>query len=129
MNRMSRGFTLIEVLVAVTVMALLMAALAGTVGSSASGYSRINEKFLAWMVASDKLVELQVFNQYPATGTQDSTVERFDRTWAVRTVVTEGPYPDTRRVDIEVGPKAGFGDERRVVLDSATLIGKPYERQ
>lgn len=122
------GFTLIEVLIAVSVMALLMAALANTVGNSANGYGRINEKFLAWMVASDKLVELQVFNQYPATGTQDSTVERFERRWSVRTVVTQGPYPDTRRVDISVGPEAGFGEQGRIVLEQATLIGKPYDR-
>ncbi|MGB1221557.1 MAG: type II secretion system minor pseudopilin GspI, partial [Alcanivoracaceae bacterium] len=117
------GFTLIEVLVAISVMALLMAGIANTVGSSANGYGRVNEKFLAWMVASDKLVELQVYNQFPATGTQDSTVERFDRRWRVRTTVTEGPYPDTRRVDISVGPEAGFGEDARVVLEQATLVG------
>ena len=57
-----------------------------------------------------------------------STVERFERRWSVRTVVTQGPYPDTRRVDISVGPEAEFGEQGRIVLEQATLIGKPYDR-
>ena len=88
-------------------------------------YSRVDDKVRAWMVASDKLVELQVFQEYPAVGTNDSREERFGETWNVRTRVSNGPYPDTRRVDIEVGPEAGFGEESLVFWTQSSLLGKP----
>ena len=125
MRLSSGGFTLVEVLVALVVMSLGVMMLANSIGGSAKAYSRIDDKVRAWMVASDKLVELQVYQEYPPVGTNDSTEERFGETWAVRTRVSNGPYPDTRRVDIEVGPEAGFGEEGRIDWTQSSLIGKP----
>ena len=56
----SQGFTLIEVLIAVTILALVMVTLGQTLGASARAYSNINETHLGFLVASDKLVEMQV---------------------------------------------------------------------
>ena len=125
MTSADRGFTLVEVLVALVVMSLGVIMLANSIGGSAKAYSRVDDKVRAWLVASDKLVELQVYQEYPAVGTNDSREERFGETWAVRTRISNGPYPDTRRVEIEVGPDGGFGEESPIYWTQSSLLGKP----
>ncbi|MFN3713205.1 MAG: type II secretion system protein [Alcanivoracaceae bacterium] len=126
-RRSGRGFTLVEILVALMVLAFAAILLADTFGSGAVAYTRLEQTTRAWTVASDKLVELQVFQRWPAVGTQDEIVERHDERWQVRTRISDGPYPDTRRVDIEVGPVTETGQERRVYWSVFSLIGKPFD--
>ena len=119
-----RGFTLVEVLVAVSILALVMVTLGQSMGATARAYTNINETHLGFLVASDKLVEMQVYQQWPTTGTSDSEVTRNGRDWWIETTISEGPYQDTRRVDIEVGPLQG-DDKGGMAYRLASLIGKP----
>ena len=119
-----RGFTLVEVLVAVSILALVMVTLGQSMGATARAYTNINETHLGFLVASDKLVEMQVYQQWPTTGTSDSEVTRNGRDWWIETTISVGPYPDTRRVDIEVGPLQG-DDKGGMAYRLASLIGKP----
>jgi len=119
-----RGFTLVEVLVAVSILALVMVTLGQSMGATARAYTNINETHLGFLVASDKLVEMQVYQQWPSTGTSDSEVTRNGRDWWIETTISEGPYPDTRRVDIDVGPLQD-DDKGGMAYHLASLIGKP----
>lgn len=109
------GFTLVEVLVAVVVLGLAAVALSNAFGGSIRGHTRMEDRTDAWLLASNKLVELQVYTQYPKVGVQDERLELEGRDWRVRTRVSEGPYPDTRRVDIEVGPEPDSGGDFYIV--------------
>lgn len=119
-----RGFTLVEVLVAVSILALVMVTLGQSMGATARAYTNINETHLGFLVASDKLVEMQVYQQWPSTGVSDSEVTRNGRDWWIETTISEGPYPDTRRVDIEVGLLQD-DSKRGMAYHLASLIGKP----
>jgi len=126
-NSSQAGFTLVEVVLAVAVLALAMVTLGQTLGASAVAYRNIDDTRQAYLVAADKLVEMQVYQQWPNTGTNDEDVTRGERQWWVRTTISAGPYPDTRRVDIEVGEMRD--DERGgLVYELASLIGKPAEQ-
>lgn len=127
-RRQSRqgGFTLIEVLVAVVILSLAAVVLANAFGSSANGFARMEERTAAWLVASDKLVELQVYQQWPGVGTQDDRLEQNGREWQIRTRISPGPYPDTRRVDVEVGPVPAQGQDFYVTYSQGSLLGKPF---
>ena len=125
-NYSQRGFTLIEVLVAVVILSLAALVLANAFGGSAMGFSRMQERTAAWLIASDKLVELQVYQQWPGVGTQDEKREVNDVEWKIRTRVSNGPYPDTRRVDIEVGPEPEQGQDFYYVYSQGSLLGKPF---
>ncbi|HEX5677360.1 MAG TPA: type II secretion system protein GspI [Alcanivorax sp.] len=120
------GFTLVEVVLAVAVLALAMVTLGQTLGASAVAYRNIDDTRRAYLVAADKLVEMQVYQQWPKTGTNDDQVTRGEREWWVRTTISAGPYPDTRRVDIEVG---AIRDDQRGGLEYelSSLIGKPAQ--
>lgn len=123
--RAERGFTLVEVLVALVILASAMMVLSQTLGGAADIYGRLEDKTAAYQVASDKLVELQIYRRWPGTGTNDTRVERFGRTWRIRTEVSEGPFPDTRRVDIDVGPAPAQGEDWTIEYSLASLLGKP----
>ena len=119
-----QGFTLVEVLVAVLVLAAVMVTLGQTLGATARAYTNINDTHEGYLVASDKLVELQVYQAWPKVGINDEQVNRNDRDWWIKTHVKEGPYPDTRRVDIEVGLMLESG-KSSMIYELASLIGKP----
>lgn len=97
-----RGFTLLEVLVALAILALVMLVLGQTVGSAIDAYVRLDQKTRAWMVASDKMVEMQVYARWPAVGTQQETQARDAEQWRITTQVSNGPFAGTRRVDIGI---------------------------
>ena len=107
-------------------LALARVPLGQALGASAVAYRNIDDTRQGYRVAADKLVEMQVYQQWPNTGTNDDQVTRGDREWWVRTTISAGPYPDTRRVDIEVGE---MRDEDRggLVYELASLIGKPAQ--
>lgn len=121
-----RGFTLVEILVALMILAGAAIVLADTFGASAVAYNRLDNTTRAWLIASDKLVEMQVLQQYPGVGRNDEIVERHGERWRVRTRISNGPYADTRRVDIEVGPVAEMGQPEQVYWSIFSLLGKPF---
>ena len=86
-----------EVLIAVSILALVMVVLGQTMGSTARAYTNINETHLGFLVASDKLVEMQVYQQWPSTGESDSTVTRNGREWwstgPVAAAQSPAPFP------------------------------------
>lgn len=127
------GFTLVEVLVALALLTVGIMVMMETMGSTANHARMLEDHTEAYLVASNKLVEYQVFNQYLNVGTNDEVLKPdednpYGRTWHIRTKVTAGPYPDTRRVDIEVGPEPASGSQRQVTFVLTSVLGKPAPR-
>ena len=67
-SRKSRGFTLLEVLIALAIVAMSVGALLGTVTSSASNVIYLKDKTLAEWVALNRLTEMRIDKQMPAKG-------------------------------------------------------------
>lgn len=118
-----QGFTLIEVLVALGILVFAMMALLHSISSAARHSVMLDQHTQGYLLASNKLVELQVYQQWPKVGkqTQHDTVN--DERWRIETVVSEGPYPGTRRVDIEVGPERQGGKWEPVYHTLSMLAG------
>lgn len=125
-RRAARGFTLIEVMVALAIFVAIALALDSTMSANVRGVTRMEEKTLAEWIASNKLVELQVYQKWPGNGRQDDESEFAGRKWFVETEVADGPFPDTRRIDISVGPKPeGAMTEKHSVSTLTALLVKP----
>ncbi len=123
-----RGFTLLEVLVALAILAMVMLALGQTMGGAVRSYSHLDDKTHAWMIASDKMVELQVYARWPSVGSQTDHLERNGIKWLVTTTVSKGPFQNTRRVDISVTTQEAADQGGSLYILSA-LIGKPHKNK
>ncbi|MDQ4146194.1 MAG: type II secretion system minor pseudopilin GspI [Pseudomonadota bacterium] len=98
-----RGFTLLEVLVALAVIAIALASIIKVVGTGAANAGYLRDKTFAHWVAANRLAQMQIrHNAWPTLGTEDGKAQMARRQWYWRTVTKNTPEPDMRRVDIEV---------------------------
>lgn len=101
-GRGARGFTLIEVLVAMTILAVGVAALVISAAASTSRADMLRNREMARWVASNALAEWQAVPAWPDLGTTNIETDMAQRRWFVRTRVQKVADDDLRRVDIEV---------------------------
>ncbi len=102
MHRVAAGFTLVEVLVAVAVLAIALSAVIGAMAQQAKNAGYLRDKTLAVLVAHNRLAELQLEQELPATGRSDGEVQMSGVEWTWRAQVTETEDPYLNRVDLEV---------------------------
>ena len=96
------GFTLLEVMVALAIVALGMMAVHTQLNRYAVGATIIENKVLASWIASNRIAELSVAPQWPPLGETQDEVDYAQRTWIWRTQVSETPVENLRRVDVSV---------------------------
>ena len=96
------GFTLIEILVALAVLAIALTAAAHSVGSAVDTTVALRERMLARWVAEDRMAELELRGEWPALDTREGDAEMGGRKfhWVQETGVT--PVTKMRRVETSV---------------------------
>jgi general secretion pathway protein I len=100
MNR--RGFTLIEVMVALFVIALGVGALLTTLVNSANSVSYLRDKSFAQWIAFNRVSEVRLASSRPQPGVTRDTVEYAGRIWRWEQEVIESGLADLMRVDVRV---------------------------
>ncbi|MGA9422908.1 MAG: type II secretion system minor pseudopilin GspI [Rhodanobacteraceae bacterium] len=98
----ARGFTLIEVLIALAVIALALLALSRTASLQVRDFDALRERALAGWVASNVLTETRLAPSLPGTGLSDGRVEFARHEWRWTRDVKDTPDPSIRRVDLSV---------------------------
>jgi general secretion pathway protein I len=109
-KRRDRGFTLIEVLVAVAVLAIALGAVLSSVTRYAANAGYLKERTLAVFVAHNRLAEIELEPVYPAIGKSDGEVEMAGTKWHWDAEVLETPDPNLRRIDVRVQAPGREGD-------------------
>lgn len=104
------GFTLIEILVAVTVLAVAMGAIISGMARFAANAGYLREKTVALWVAHNRLTEIELEPSWPSVGKSDGDAEMAGIEWRWFVEVTETPDPNVRRADIRVQLKDREGD-------------------
>ena len=113
-----QGFTLIEVLVALSIVAIaLMAGLKAT-ASLARNADRQTLAILAQVCAENEMGRLKLLRQLPDTGETVLNCEQAGRIMQVTVTVQTTPNPNFRRVDTKVSEAAN------PVLSLSTVMGR-----
>lgn len=97
-----RGFTLIEIMVALVIFAVLSVTLLVRLGSDMRSEQALEEKTLASVVAENVLTELRIKKDWSAVNNNKSTVEMAGRKWDVATTVKDTEVENVRQVDVRV---------------------------
>jgi len=115
----ARGFTLIEVLVALVIVALALGAGIKAAGALTGNAQRLGEVSAAQWCAENQLVALRLSKQFPGVGDADFNCEQLGRRYAGKLVVRPTPNPNFRRVDAQIADDAGVP-----LLTLSTILGR-----
>ena len=118
-RREARGFTLIEVLVALAIVAITLGAGIKAAGSLTNGTARLAEVTSAQWCADNQLTSLKLAHRYPDIGESIFTCDQLGRTYAGKLVDKTTPNPNYRRVDAQV-----LDDNGVTILLLSTILGR-----
>ncbi|MGB3881072.1 MAG: type II secretion system minor pseudopilin GspI [Diaphorobacter nitroreducens] len=114
----ARGFTLVEVLVALGIVAIaLMAGLQATSALTRNA-TRQTDVVLAHLCAENELSRVRLSSQMPSIGDTRVACEQAGRRYDVAVTVSPTPNPQFRRVDAQVFEAA------LPVLRLSTIVGR-----
>jgi general secretion pathway protein I len=124
----ARGFTLIEIMVALAVVAVALASGVQASGALTRLAERQHVQILAQLCAENELAKVRLIRSMPAIGTSESRCEQAGVALEVLADVAPTPNPNFRRVDVRVrlpaetnGPKAEPG---WTVWQVSTVVGR-----
>ncbi len=98
----NRGFTLLEVLVALAVLAIVMGAIIKAVAESVDNLAYLRDKTVASWVALNKINEVRLQKNWSGSGTTQGSTEMADREWHWELRISKTADQDLRRLDIAV---------------------------
>jgi general secretion pathway protein I len=105
-GRKSRGFTLIEIMVALAIFAVVSAALIRNASMSVRQTAIVTERTLAWWVGENQLSEMRSVSRdpenYPPIGNKTLSVRMAQIDWEIQVDVKSTQNENMRRVEISV---------------------------
>lgn len=116
------GFTLLEVLVAIAMLAIALPALINAVGANIRSAAHLKERTLAQWVAMNRIAELRASRVWPGEGKSSGTdsMANFDWYWEIK--VSNTGEEDMRRLDVSVKRDQ---EEKTAIISIEAYIGKP----
>ena len=118
MNARGRGFTLIEVLVALVIVAIALGAGIKAAGALAGNAERLAQVSAAQWCAENLLTELRLTQQFPDIGESPFSCEQLGRGYTGKLKVSPTPNPNFRRIDAAVADDRGTP-----LLSLSTIMG------
>jgi general secretion pathway protein I len=114
----ARGFTLIEVLVALGIVAIALVAGLQATTALTNNAQRQSDVLLAHLCAENELTKVRLSKQMPGVGNTDVPCEQGGKAFQVRMAVSPTPNPSFRRVDAQVL------DGTSPILRLSTVVGR-----
>ena len=116
--RARQGFTLIEVLVALAIVAIALAAGLRATTALTSNAQRQSDVLLAHICAENELVKARLSRQMPGIGDSNVECEQAGHLFVVTVSVMPTPNPSFHRIDAQVF------DDNSPVLRLSTVVGR-----
>lgn len=102
LHRPARGFTLIEVLVALAIVVIGIAALLSTLSSAADTTAYLRDKTFAEWVGFNQIAAVRLALQPTPNGTSEGDVDYAGRKWHYLQDIEDLQLPGMRRIDVNV---------------------------
>jgi general secretion pathway protein I len=121
MNKRSTqcGFTLIEVLVALAIVAVALGAGVQAAGALANNTQRMLDVTSAQWCADNELANLKLARQFPSIGDTEFACSQLGREYKGLLLVRPTPNPNFRRVDAQMSDGQG-----QTLLRLSTVLGR-----
>ena len=122
-----RGFTLLEVMVALAIFAIVAAVVLTAAGRSVNNAGRLEALTLAGWIADNRLTELQLQQPAPDIGREDQELEFGGRQWQTLSEVETSGTPGLLRIRVWVAEvESRRGDDsisERAVTSLTGFVG------
>ncbi|MDH3352533.1 MAG: type II secretion system minor pseudopilin GspI [Gammaproteobacteria bacterium] len=116
-----KGFTLVEVMVALAIIALSLTAVAAKMGRMIDTSNSMRERTYASWIAQNKIAELRLANVIPEVTATSGEVDYANTIWRWRAVVSESGIENLFRVDVSIS----YENDDAVIRTVTGFIGEP----
>ena len=120
-TQFGRGFTLIEVMVALTIVAFSLTTVAASMSQMIDAANTMRDRTYASWIAQNKLAEMRLAGVFPEVSETSGEVEYGNTSWEWRAVVSETGIENFRRIDVSI---TQF-DSEYVIRTVTGFIGEP----
>jgi len=120
-SRPAAGFTLIEVMVALAIAALSLAAVTAAMSQMVDAANSMKERTYASWIAQNKIAELRLANVVPEVSEDSGEIEYAGLEWTWRSNISETGVENLYRVDVAVS----FVDSDATIRTVTGFIGEP----
>ena len=109
------GFTLLEVIVALAILALIMTGLVTSIGDVATNQNSIEERTFAQWVALNQIAKLQLDEEMAQLGNSNGLEEMAGRQWEWRQTIENTGDPLVHRVIVTAGREGKDSELARAI--------------
>ena len=118
----SGGFTLIEMLVALAIVAIALSTISSSFITMVGNSDTLKERMVARWIAENRIVEFNLKSPWPATGVQEGTLEYAGFDWRWNANIKPSPDPDFRRLQVDVRR----GNEDNLAASIVSYLRNPH---
>ena len=121
----AQGFTLIEVLIALAIVAIALGAVLRAIGALGSNVETARTRLLALWSADNTLSDITIAQQWPETGASTALCPVGGHRFVCRQTVTQVGNPPVRQIEVRVYASATSAD---VLADTLTVVQNAARR-
>lgn len=115
------AFTLIEVMVALAIVALSLSAVVASVSQMVTAASAMQERTYASWIAQNKISEIRLSDTTPEVSKSDDRVTFASVDWALETTISETGVENLYRIDVAVS----YAGSDQTVRTVTGFVGEP----
>lgn len=116
-----KGFTLLEVMVALAIVSLSLAGVAGSMGQMIDTANAMRDRTYASWIAQNKITEYRIAGVLPDVGESSGEVDYANTSWAWTAEISETGIENMMKIDVAVS----YAGSEAAIRTVTGFIGEP----